>query len=100
MSVDMIAIGLKEKDPEFEKMKAVLESCDAADIEAPELVYAYFKKHDIDMDMLEAPTYTSDKLKDMNVIKVYSEEGIWGYDVDIEEAMNQGLTTVRIVNSY
>ncbi len=88
MSVSIYVSGITPPDDEYQKMKAIWDSCTAGGIEVPEQVSEYFdwKNPDpkgIARDVDEATTRVSDE---------YS----YGYDIEISK-LNPNIRFIRVM---
>lgn len=83
-------------DERWHLMKAVWDSCQAAEIQAPELVFEYFNDADPDPAGIEVPlTYPEVHA----AVSEWSDGRRSGFDVDLEK-LPPGTLTLRFYNSW
>ena len=84
-------IGFRPPDAKYQKLRAVYDACEAAQIEAPEYVQEYFNyeppsEHGVEVDLGDA-------------VRNYNADMQERYEVDLGK-IPMNVHVIRFVNSY
>ncbi len=86
-------VGFRPPGPDWNKMKAIWDACEAADIPVPASVLHYFHHEKPDQSGV-----TID-LEDDPAVSEYSAEMEKGYEVDLSK-LPDGIKIIRFYNSW
>jgi hypothetical protein len=94
MSMSTCVYGLKPPDERWKKMKAIYDSCEAANVDIPTEVNDFFE-HEIPDDK-GVKVYISDS---HDCCSNYSNDGEDGYEIDVL-LLPKDIKIIRFVNSW
>jgi len=96
MSMSTHVVGIIPPDEDWRKMKAVYDSCIAADVEVPDNVMDFFDGDE--PDDAGAVIYLSTK-QYATVCREWSDEGSEGYELDVAD-IPENVKTLRFFHSW
>jgi hypothetical protein len=98
MSMYCGIVGIKPPDDKWKKMKAIWDSCMAADIEPPSDVYDYFGDYEPDEDGV---TVSESELSNSGAIRPISEVQFSnrGYIIDVTK-LPKDIKLIKVENSW
>lgn len=93
MSMSTHVVGFKPADERWHQMKAIWDSCEAAGIEPPESVSAFFDWSDPD------PAGVEVAIERTPAVQEYRADMREGFEINIK-LLPPDVTIVRVYNSY
>lgn len=98
MGADLSIYGIKPKDSKYDKMSEIWYNCKELGIEIPDDVYAFFEDEPPNGKGIADYNITDDE----DVFDEITENGFYGYDVDLENLRNKhpDIKILRVGISY
>lgn len=91
MSMSTHVVGFRPPDEKWKEMKAVWDSCVAANINAPDVVHKFFD--------YRAPDDAGVEIDLDSAVKEFDKKGVSGFDVILSK-LPESIDRIRFYNSW